>query len=121
MSDCVFCDIVNGRGKSTIVKDWPGALAIVPKNPVTFGHTLVIPRVHADNAAVDPQLTGLVAGYAAELAASWAVTKDFNLIVNCGAAASMTVPHLHWHIVPRREGDGLSLPWTGQTVGGDQS
>ena len=34
------------------------------------------------------------------------------LIVVCGAEATQTVPHLHIHIVPRRAGDRLTLPWT---------
>ena len=37
-----------------------------------------------------------------------------NLITSVGAAATQTVKHLHIHIVPRHEGDGLHLPWTEQ-------
>jgi hypothetical protein len=39
---------------------------------------------------------------------------DCNLIASRGPAATQTVPHLHLHLVPRLEGDGLPLPWTGQ-------
>jgi diadenosine tetraphosphate (Ap4A) HIT family hydrolase len=37
-----------------------------------------------------------------------------NIITSIGPAASQTVMHTHLHIVPRTEGDGLHLPWTGQ-------
>jgi hypothetical protein len=37
-----------------------------------------------------------------------------NLITSVGADATQSVRHLHIHVVPRREGDGLMLPWSGQ-------
>ena len=37
-----------------------------------------------------------------------------NLITSIGAAATQTVFHLHVHVVPRHEGDGLLLPWSNQ-------
>jgi hypothetical protein len=40
--------------------------------------------------------------------------ESFNLITSVGAAATQTVRHLHIHLIPRREGDALALPWTGQ-------
>lgn len=117
---CVFCDIIAGEAPAELVYEWPVALAIVPLHPVTPGHLLVIPRPHVPDASVDPMLTGIVAAYAAQLASVWTKGGDYNLIVNCGEDASQTVEHIHWHIVPRREGDGLTLPWTGQKRGSDE-
>jgi histidine triad (HIT) family protein len=111
---CVFCEIVVGVAPAEVVYEWPAAIAIVPLNPVTMGHTLVLPRQHVIDAGDDPMITGLVAGYAAWLARS--LDDDFNLIVNAGTNATQTVWHLHWHIVPRRSNDGLHLPWTGQHI-----
>lgn len=42
--------------------------------------------------------------------------ESYNLITSCGEAATQSVRHLHWHVVPRRIGDGLHLPWTGQVT-----
>jgi histidine triad (HIT) family protein len=110
---CVFCRIATRiASPANVVCEWPQAIAIVPLNPVTDGHRLVIPRQHVVDARQDPVLTGQIAGYAAELAV--AMGGDFNLIVNAGRAASQTIWHLHWHVVPRRWNDGLHLPWTGQ-------
>lgn len=109
---CVFCEIVAGTAPAAVVCKWSHAIAITPLNPVTEGHTLVIPRDHVTDAREDPMVTGLVAVCAAELAAR--MGGDFNLIVNAGPAATQTVWHLHWHVVPRRSDDGLALPWTGQ-------
>lgn len=103
---CVFCDIIAGKGPATVVYEWDDAIAITPKDPVTPGHTLVIPFAHLMDAGVAPSVTGAMAAHAAELAGQW--PTSFNLIVNAGEAASMTIPHLHWHIVPRREATGCS-------------
>lgn len=107
MSACVFCDIEAGDLPATIVREWPRALAIVPLNPVTEGHVLVIPRQHVRDATSDPHVTAVTMGCAAELA-----TAPCNIITSAGVEATQSVFHLHVHVVPRRPGDGLHLPWT---------
>lgn len=110
MTDCIFCSIVAGNAPASIVCRWEDALAFVPLNPVTDGHTLVIPAQHVANYTVDPEVTALTMRRAAELAPH--VDRESNLITSCGPKATQTVFHLHVHIVPRRNGDGLHLPWT---------
>lgn len=111
-SNCIFCKIVGREAPAHITAEWPDAIAIVPLNPVTFGHTLVIPKRHVSDAVEDPHVTGAVMTRAAQLGRMW---EQFNLITSIGPDATQTVFHLHVHIVPRRERDGLHLPWTGQT------
>jgi len=106
---CVFCEIVARRTPATIVAEWPGALAIQPLNPVTRGHLLVIPRQHVADALEDPSVTA-----ATFLCAALIADRPVNLITSAGSVATQTVFHLHVHVVPRRAGDGLTLPWTGQ-------
>ncbi|MCW2915505.1 MAG: hypothetical protein JWN52_3573 [Actinomycetia bacterium] len=108
---CVFCRIVTGEGPATIVRRWRKAVAFVPLNPVTDGHVLVVPTVHVLDAAQDPDVTAYTMAAASELAKE---VGSCNLITSVGAEATQTVFHLHAHIVPRREGDGLALPWTTQ-------
>lgn len=103
---CVFCDIVAEVEPATFVRRWGDAVAIVPLNPVTPGHVLVIPRVHVVDASERPHITAA----AMERAASIAV-PPFNIITSAGRAATQSVFHLHLHIVPRSENDGLALPW----------
>ncbi len=107
---CVFCRIIAGNEPATIVRRWRSAVAIVPLEPVVAGHLLVIPRRHVRDFTVDPMVSAVAMHCAAELA-----TPDANLITSAGTAATQTVAHLHLHIVPRRPGDGLALPWTGGT------
>lgn len=112
MTDCVFCP--DNWDNLDIVEQWvDGEIAIVnPLNPVTPGHVLVIHRDHAPNIAEGPlqQAASLMM-----VAAEWVGNHDnANIITSIGSAATQTVMHTHVHIIPRREGDYLPLPWTPQ-------
>jgi histidine triad (HIT) family protein len=102
----VFCAIVDGLEPAVVVREWPDALAIVPLRPVVEGHVLVIPKRHARDALADPDTTGATFRRAAQYA-----SPACNLITSVGEAATQTVMHLHVHVVPRADGDGLRLPW----------
>lgn len=109
---CPFCEILAGLAPATVVREWPNAMAIVPLNPVTEGHTLVISRDHISDFSAGSEALFWTLMYAAQLARE--LPGDMNLITSRGPAATQTVPHLHLHLIPRREGDGLALPWTAQ-------
>lgn len=106
--ECPFCDYA---GPSEILYDGLDHVIFEPLDPVTPGHVLVVPRVHVRDAVQAPW-TG---AKAFNHAALWAGQHEAaNIITSIGKAASQTVEHLHIHVVPRREGDGLALPWTRQ-------
>lgn len=106
---CPFCPI-----PAPILRQWGVTHPIVafrPLNPVTPLHTLIVPVRHVEHFAADPALSAEVMGCAAE----WCKEMgDFNIITSKGRSATQTVHHLHVHVVPRQDGDGLHLPWTGQ-------
>jgi histidine triad (HIT) family protein len=105
--ECPFCEIVAGRAPAEIFHEWDDALAIVPLNPVVDGHLLVIPKIHVADVGHDPEISAATMRRAAELAASqWC-----NIITSRGRVATQSVFHLHLHLVPRAENDGLALPW----------
>ena len=106
---CPFCEIAAGRAPATIVRAWDDALAIVPRGPVTDGHTLVIPKTHVTDFADDAYTTAITMSYAAELARD--MGGPMNLITSKGREATQSVFHFHAHLVPRAENDGLALPW----------
>lgn len=108
--ECVFCGRVR-RGEYDHEDDFH--VAFEPLNPVTPGHLLVIPRAHISSAFADPRAAGSALRFAGYLANRLDIGAA-NFITSAGKAATQTVFHLHVHIVPRREGDGLALPWTGQ-------
>lgn len=108
---CAFCAIGAGTGPATIVAEWPETVAIHPRGGgCTDGHVLVIPRAHVTDFAQDACVTATTMARAAELAAR--LGGDYNLITSKGAVATQTVFHLHVHLVPRVQGDGLALPWS---------
>ncbi len=112
---CEFCAISAGLAPAQVVRRWPETIAIVPLDPVTAGHVIVLPTRHVPDAAYEPVVTGLTMRRAAELAQS---TGAANLITSIGPDATQTAPHLHIHLVPRRAHDGLALPWTTTGTGG---
>jgi histidine triad (HIT) family protein len=123
---CAFCAIIAGDAPATVVRRWDEVLAIQPRSGgCTDGHVLVIPHQHVADVGVDPAVSAATMAAAAELAAE---LDSCNVIASKGSLASQTQFHLHIHVVPRREGDNLPLPWTpprhtehaGHTVASDQ-
>ncbi len=102
---CPFCQMFEGKETDII--------AITPLNPVVPSHVLIIPREHISDFSANPQVFADVAEYASMYAKG---RGDYNLITSKGKSATQSVFHLHVHLVPREEGDGLALPWTGQKV-----
>lgn len=116
---CTFCAIVAGEAPATVVREWADAVAWLPRSGgCTPGHTLVVPRVHVADAGVDPDVTAAVMRRAAALAGE---TEAANIITSKGAAATQTMFHLHVHVVPRADGDGLGEAfWTVRMNGAKQ-
>lgn len=118
MTACIFCEIAAGKAPADTVSSSGSHMAFHPLNPVTPGHLLVIPRRHVTDALSNPEVTGWVMHIAALTAKRMSrfhpEYESVNLITSVGVPATQSVFHLHIHIVPRREGDGLALPWTGQ-------
>lgn len=107
-NDCVFCEkIVAGDYIGSML----GCVWFEPLNPVVPGHLLVVPVVHTVDFGENRYTSANVMGVAATLSKEY---KDYNIITSAGTAATQSVFHLHVHIVPRHEGDGLKLPWTDQ-------
>lgn len=112
---CVFCDIVEGYAPATVVREWNDAICIVPLNPVVSGHLLVLPRRHVQTVFSNPDVSAATMRRVAEMVHGVErhhEPRDHNVITSAGRAATQTVSHLHFHLVPREMGDGLMLPWS---------
>lgn len=108
---CVFCQIVAYESPARVEFADDYTLAFHPIDPVVENHLLVIPKYHVSDFTDDESWTGIAAARAAVLAKRF---DNANLITSKGSAATQSVFHLHFHIVPRAKGDGLLLPWSGQ-------
>ena len=110
MTDCVFCARVE-RGEYDYDDRW--SVAFRALDPVTPGHFLVVPRKHVSHALESPRSAARALEMAGYLANQMGL-ESVNFFTSAGKAASQSVFHLAVHAVPRAEGDGLQLPWTGQ-------
>jgi diadenosine tetraphosphate (Ap4A) HIT family hydrolase len=106
MSDCLFCMI----DKSRIIATNEMAYAIHDSFPVTFGHTLVIPKRHVENyfgLTQDELLAcnSLLTMLSEKIQAQDSSVAGFNIGMNAGHAAGQTIFHCHIHLIPRLSGD----------------
>lgn len=116
--NCVFCEILYGTEPAEKVYDGIATIGIVPLNPVTEGHVIFIPRKHVRDAIEDTDVTAQVMADAANFVGLARMSPSrnglydsVNFITSVGKPATQSVFHLHIHVVPRKEDDGLALPW----------
>ena len=106
---CTFCGIVDGSIAASIVHRDGAVVAFLDVRPLFKGHVLVVPTSHvvtlpdlpAD--ALAPYF-GAVQRLAGALPQALGADGTF---VAQNNVISQSVPHLHFHVVPRQKGDGL--------------
>ena len=114
----IFSRIIAGEIPCQKVYENEHVLAFLDIRPLADGHTLVLPK-----RAVE-RFEQLTPAEAAELAQALQVVARkvlavtgapaYNILENNGREASQEVPHVHFHIIPRRTGDGLGFRWKPQ-------
>lgn len=113
MEDCIFCKIVKGEIPSNKIYEDNDFLAFLDIAPVNPGHALVIPKKHYKNIEEIPEdlLAGLILvvkkiglGIKNGLPA-----EGYNIGLNNDPVSGQAVPHIHFHIIPRKNDDGLRL------------
>ncbi|MCI9099492.1 MAG: HIT family protein [Lachnospiraceae bacterium] len=113
--ECIFCKIANGEIPSTTLYEDNDFRVILDVNPASKGHTLILPKKHAENLYDLPDETASKALVLAKNMASKiekALECDgLNLVQNNGEKAGQTVFHFHMHIIPRYKNDSVKLGW----------
>jgi len=106
----IFERIVEGDVPGHIVYETETVAAFLDANPLTPGHTLVVPKepyTRLRDAPPEVVTDVFEAVRTLSPAIEDAVDADAATVgVNDGTAAGQEVPHLHVHVVPRFEGDG---------------
>jgi ATP adenylyltransferase len=102
-----------------IVERTPHSLVVLNRFPYNNGHLLVAPRVHRGTLGEleGPDLIEPVKTVARMIAVLDRLLEPqgYNVGLNQGAAAGAGLPgHLHWHIVPRWDGDTNFMPILGR-------
>jgi len=112
-NDCIFCAIAAGEIPCFKVYEDELVLAYLDINPFSKGHTLVIPKAHSQGLLdTDDATLAVIIARVKKVAARLKGTlgyDGFNILQNNGEAAGQTVHHIHFHIVPRWNGDSLSF------------
>lgn len=109
---CLFCKIAEGSIPSYKIYEDEKVMAFLDINPVSKGHTIVIPKHHCEhvldcNDEVYSHLM-LVTKKLAMNELKVLNADGINLLTNCKEAAGQSVPHFHFHIIPRfASGDGF--------------
>jgi histidine triad (HIT) family protein len=122
--NCIFCRIVAGEIPCTKVFEDDTVLAFMDISPLNKGHLLVIPKEHFDNIMeIDSRLYGHMASVICNLAKAVKnalAPEGANVMQLNGKAGNQVVPHVHIHLVPRWNGDGLTIcAW--EPVPGDKN
>lgn len=108
-SDCVFCDIRDGRRPAEVVYEDDSVVAFLDHSPQFPGHTLVIPRRHV--VTLSDLRTDEVGPFFLRVQMIARVMPDAlgaqGTFVANNNVVSQSVAHLHVHVVPRTRGDGL--------------
>ena len=116
---CLFCGIVGGTIPAYVVHEDDMTLGFLDINPATEGHTLVVPKVHADDlldADADAAAAVMRGARAVALLLDRHLDPDGITVFQANRPAGwQDVFHLHVHVVPRWEGDDLVRPWTPRT------
>ncbi|MBW1779689.1 MAG: HIT family protein [Deltaproteobacteria bacterium] len=109
MEECIFCKIIKGDIPSFKVYEDEKVFAFEDINPISLGHTLIIPKKHAqdlweisedDLRAVHSASKKIVDAIRNALRPSGVACLQLN-----GPGANQVVLHYHLHLIPRLTGD----------------
>lgn len=118
---CVFCDIVRGQIPVKIIFENDLIMVFLDHQPISPGHALVIPKQHCANLEEisEEALTALALGLKqiGGLLKSKLGVTGYNVIENNDPVAGQEVSHLHFHVIPRHENDGLTQKWPHRDYG----
>jgi diadenosine tetraphosphate (Ap4A) HIT family hydrolase len=109
----IFSKIIAGEIPCHKVFETERTLAFLDINPLSPGHTLVIPKeCKAKVHELSPESLadlGVVLGKVAAVVGG----ENYNVLQNNGSLAHQEVMHVHFHIIPKpNETLGLSVRWS---------
>jgi histidine triad (HIT) family protein len=108
--DCFFCKIAEKRVPALAVYEDDKVFGFLDISPRAVGHTLLIPKFHAETLAELPEseITPLfsAARSVAALLIKALGADGLTLGINQGKASGQVVEHLHVHLMPRFRNDG---------------
>lgn len=126
MNSCPICDLVAESIPSWIVYRDSEVICFLPKEVEAYGHTVIAPIRHIpDIYAASNESLGMLMTVARRLALHYREcigASGVNLLHASGASAQQSVAHLHIHLIPRFDDDGLDAwpAFPGTSAGKDE-
>jgi histidine triad (HIT) family protein len=116
MAQTIFTKILAGEIPCHRVYEDDKVLAFLDINPLSRGHTLVIPKEPAETLDAlsddDAAAIGRVLPRIARAVQAATGARSYNVLQNNGVAAHQAVMHVHFHIIPKfDDGTGLGIGW----------
>ena len=110
---CLFCQIVENKISAYKIYEDDDCLAFLDIFPRALGHTLVIPKKHyekySDMTEEDVAKLGKVVFKVANRLQKKLNVPAYNIFNNNGKISGQEIMHVHFHILPRSENDGVNF------------
>ena len=121
MTECIFCDVMDGKLPSYMIYDDDDCLAILDKYPIDNGHSLIITRQHYEK-ITDMSIDDVSKLFSKVPKIINAIIKAtgadaFSIAQNNGKSAKQIIPHVHVHLIPRYNATGTL--WTKRKIMSD--
>lgn len=119
--DHLFEKIVAGTIPSYKIYEDDLIYSFLDINPLSPGHTLVIPKIKYEKLHEMPEETAAALGKVLPKIAKAVITavgvEDYNILQNNGKSAHQEVPHVHFHIIPKpNPKEGLGVKWPSNSL-----
>lgn len=111
--DCIFCKIIKDNSMCHKIAESEYALAFLDISGDAYGHTLVVPKKHFCGVLdCDEKYYFEVQKLVLKIAKHYVDDCGFdgvNIFNNTNECAGQSVMHLHFHVVPRKNGDNIKM------------
>lgn len=106
--DCLFCKIIKGEIPCTKIYEDDNVLSFLDIYPMNLGHCLVLPKEHCE---ILPEMKNKEIFEVIKKITSVLLkfNSGVNVLQNNGAAAGQGINHVHFHLIPRNDSDGVKL------------
>lgn len=114
--NCIFCKIIDRTLEAAFLYEDDEVISFLDIQPINKGHSLIIPKIHADRVEDLPENVYLKMHFVGrdilkKIKKNIPETTAFNVFIANGADAGQDVFHSHLHIIPRKPKDGLIIKY----------
>ncbi|MNK83586.1 HIT-like protein [compost metagenome] len=113
-SSCIFCQIVNQEQAASLVYEDEDVISFLDLAPVNIGHLLVVPKQHVSSlgdldARIGLRIFETAMRLLRILRNSHLGGDGMTLYLAEGESADQEIPHVHLHVIPRKQGDAVEI------------